>query len=147
MPLIHRALTNGLPIISVIVSISEPRRTALAAASLATPSPILLNLLIDTGASCVVLDQVAIAPLGLVPTGVALMHTPSTTSTVPHSCKQYDISLIIPAVKGTPFVIAALPALEGSFRHQGFDGLLGRDVLENCVLFYNSPVGGYTLAF
>ncbi len=100
----------------------------------------MLNLLIDTGASCVVLDQIAIAPLGLVPTGAASMHTPSTSGT------QYDVSLIIPATSGPPFVLEALPVLEGSFKSQGIDGLLGRDVLKQFVLFYNSPLDGYTLA-
>lgn len=94
-----------------------------------------------------VLDATAIGSLGLVPTGVVSMQTPSTNST-PHSCNQYDISLIIPATStGAPLVIEALPVLESTLRPQGIDGLLGRDVLRGCVLFYNSPLDGYTLAY
>jgi hypothetical protein len=44
-------------------------------------------------------------------------------------------------------VLEALPILEGAFRHQGIDGLLGRDVLGLCTLVYNAPAGGYTLAY
>jgi hypothetical protein len=146
MPLIHRAFINGQPMISVIIGISEPRQTAMTAGGIAIPPAVTLNLLIDTGASCVVLDQDAIASLNLVPTGVATMHTPSTGA-VPHLCNQYDVSLVIPSPKGVPFEIGALPILESTFRAQGFDGLLGRDVLQQCVLFYNSPLGGYTLAY
>jgi hypothetical protein len=106
----------------------------------------MLNLLIDTGASCVVLDKSSIAPLALTATGSAEMHTPST-SAAPHQCNQYDISLMIPSPKGSPFKIGALPILEGTFKAQGIDGILGRDVLRECVLFYNSPLDGYTLAY
>lgn len=147
MPLIHRAFVNGQPMITVHVGISAPRRVAMVASGLTVPPPVQLELLVDTGASCVVLDGDAISSLGLVATGVASMLTPSTHAT-PHPCNQYDVSLLIPSTKGgAPFEVAALPVLESSFRPQGFDGLLGRDVLQQCVLFYNSPLGGYTLAY
>ena len=118
----------------------------MTAVGLAIPPAVALNLLIDTGASCVVLDQSSIASLNLVPSGVTSMHTPST-GTTPYTCNQYDVSLLIPSQKGSPFEIGALPILESTFQAQGFDGLLGRDVLQQCVLFYNSPLGGYTLAY
>jgi hypothetical protein len=75
-----------------------------------------------------------------------MVHTPSTDAAAPHSSNQYDVSLILPPNQGPPLVLEALPIIEGAFRHQGFDGLLGRDVLGQCTLvFYASP-GAYTLA-
>jgi hypothetical protein len=147
LPLIHRAFTDGLPIVSVYIGVSGPRQQALLASGLPVPDPVVMHLLIDTGASCVSLDQIAIAPLGLVPTGVATVHTPSTDAAATHSCNQYDVSLILPPGQGPPLVLEALPILEGAFRHQGIDGLLGRDVLGLCTLVYNAPAGGYTLAY
>lgn len=132
--------------ITVIIGVSEPKRAALAAANLPVPAPVTLTLLIDTGASGTALDPTALAPLNLTPSGVIAMQTPSTGVTQ-HLCNQYDVSLIIPAMKGAPFLIGALPIVEASLKPQGIDGLLGRDVLQQCVLFYNSPQGGYTLAY
>lgn len=146
MPLIHRAFDNGRPMISAIVGVSEPKRVAMVSAGLTPPSSVVLNLLIDTGASGTALDPDALASLNLTPTGAIFMQTPSTGAS-PVMCNQYDVSLIIPAVKGAPFVIDAQAIIEASLRSQGFDGLLGRDVLQQCVLFYNSPLGGYTLAY
>jgi hypothetical protein len=148
LPLIHLPFINGLPIVSVFIGASVPRQQALLASGLPVPALVVMRLLIDTGASCVSLDQTAIAPLGLVPTGVATVHTPSTAAAAPHSCNQYDVSLILPpGTAGPPLVLEALPVLEGAFLHQGHDGLLGRDVLANCVLVFNAPGGGYTLAY
>jgi hypothetical protein len=93
------------------------------------------------------LDQAAIAPLGLVPTGVAMVHTPSTDAAAPHSCNQYDVSLILPVPRRAGAGAGSAADLEGAFRRQGIDGLLGRDVLGLCTLVYNAPAGGYTLAY
>jgi hypothetical protein len=106
-----------------------------------------MRLLIDTGASMVGLDRNAIRPLGLAPTGVAAVHTPSTAAAAPHSTNQYDVSLIVPPHVGPPLVLGAIPVLEGDFGHQRIDGLLGRDVLSLCTLIYNAPAGGFTLAY
>jgi hypothetical protein len=83
--------------------------------------------------------------LGLAPTDAPTVHTPSTDAAAPLLCNQYDVSLILPPNQG-PLLLKALPIPEGAFRHQGIDGLLGRDVLSVCTLFYNAP-GGYTLAY
>jgi hypothetical protein len=55
------------------------------------------------------------------------INTPSTDAAAPHSCNQYDVSLILPVHDGPVLVLEALPILEGAFRHEGIDGLLGRD--------------------
>lgn len=146
MPLIHLAITNGQPLVRAFVAVSEPRRAALAAAGVPIPRAVLLTFLIDTGASSTCVDPAAVASLNLQPTGTVQMQTPSTNG-VPLVCNAYDISFLLPAPKGIPFSIDALPVIESSLRPQGIDGLLGRDVLAQCALFYNSPFGGFTLAY
>jgi hypothetical protein len=145
--LIHRPFIDGQPIITVRIGVSVPRFHALKSSGLPIPSHVTMRLLIDTGATCVALDQTAIAPLDLAPTGRVTVHTPSTDAGHPHFFNQYDVSLVLPASERMPLVLEALPILEGTFRHKGIDGLLGRDVLAQCTLIYNAPAGGYMLAY
>jgi hypothetical protein len=86
-------------------------------------------LVVDTGASCTAIDAAILAPLGLMPTGQIAIHPPSTQG-LPHACNQYDVGLsIYGAASEIVYLNTALPIIEGQFKAQGIDGLLGRDVL------------------
>lgn len=76
------------------------------------------------------------------------MHTPSTAN-APIQCMQYDVSLFVPgaAQGGQAYFIDALPVVETSFAGQNIDGLIGRDVLDRCVLVYNGALGAWTLSY
>ncbi|WP_143103668.1 hypothetical protein [Methylobacterium gossipiicola] len=127
---------------------SKPHREALIAAGQPVPNFVLGTFLADTGASVTCVDPGLVAPLSLTPTGVANMMTPSTNGGT-HSCYQYDVALFIPPTKPTDLghFVDALPVMETHLRSQGIDGLLGRDVLQSCVLISNGPSGIWTLAF
>ena len=146
MPLIHSTLTIGQPLLKAFVGLSVPRQQALKAAGQPVPSIVSVTFLIDTGASGTCVDPNSVSTLGLVPTGAAQIQTPSTNG-MPHSCNTYDISLIIPSPMGMPFLVNALPVVESVLKPQGIDGLMGRDVLSMCTLYYNGPEGSYTLAY
>ncbi len=77
-----------------------------------------------------------------------MIQTPSTAGTA-HSCAQYDVFLyILPGKPGEiGHFIDAMPVLETQLRSQGIDGLLGRDVLQTCVLITNGPAGILTLSY
>jgi hypothetical protein len=134
------------PVLDVHVGVSSPRRRMLEAASLAVPPNQPCRLLIDTGASCTCVDKWVIQSLALTPSGSTEVHTPSTGAGNPHSCNQYDVSLIIPHSELSR-IFHAIPVIESEFSHQGIDGLLGRDVLNRCLFIYNGELGVYTLAF
>jgi hypothetical protein len=102
--------------------------------------------LIDTGASGTCVDTTLLAPLGLTPTGSVPVQTPSTNG-VPVQCPQYDVMLIIPGAGGVPLTFQAFPVLCTDFSTQGISGLIGRDVLALCSLFYNGVTGQYNLSF
>lgn len=146
MPLIHLPFVNGQPMIQAYIGVSLPRAQAMTSIGITVPPPVLLNFLIDTGAGLTAVDPLAVAPLGLTPSGTVSIQTPSTGST-PNPCNQYDVSILVPAPTGAPFILDAHPVVEASLKHQSIDGLLGRDVLRGCVLFYNSPLDGFTLAY
>jgi hypothetical protein len=47
-----------------------------------------------------------------------------------------------------PLVLEAIPVVEAELMTtQGFAVLIGRDILETCLVFYNGPARQFTLAF
>ena len=134
---------------------------ALQAAGQAIPPPQNGRFLVDTGASGTVVDPVLIAALGLTPKNFTPVASPTTG---PPAAGQplplrpvYDVQLIlIPSVtprsvqlgpSGMMPHMRALSVIGTHMRHQGIDGLIGRDVLENMVFVYNGNTGTYTLAW
>jgi hypothetical protein len=146
MPSINLNIQQGGPLISVLVGVSTPRFSALKAAGQTPPTPTMGTFLIDTGASCTCIDPDLINGLGIQPTGVTGIRTPSTQIGAPHFCDQYDVSLFIPDT-GAGHFIAAIPIITTHLRSQGIDGLLGRDVLNSCILIYNGIASIITLAY
>lgn len=136
------------PLLQVHVLVSAARRGALLAASQQVPAPQASSLLIDTGASCTVIDLPVIQALGLQPTGSTPGHTPSTGST-PVVMSTYDIDLVIfGGGQGVNHqVFNNLPVVGADFSGQPIDGLLGRDVLAACRLTYSGPDSLVMLSF
>lgn len=145
----HFTLTFGPvgPLIHAFVGISEPRFHALQKESKPLPQPIVVKALVDTGASHTAVDPSVIKPLGLSPRRIAKTITPSTGA-VAHKCHTYDISIHVPM--GEAKALFSKPAWEVTcldLKHQGFEMLLGRDVLGNCLLVYDGKAGSFSMAF
>lgn len=146
MPSVNLNITPQGPLVMVHIGVSGPRRDAMTKAGALIPDPVGAQLLIDTGASNTCLDPWVIQALGLTPSGVIQVHTPSTTAQQAHRCNQYDVSLVIPH-PSISRVFNAIPVMEAPLKHQGIDGLLGRDVLSQCLFVYNGELKIYTLSF
>jgi hypothetical protein len=146
VPSINLLITPQGPIATLRIGASRPRRDALQKANQPIPGPVDAQLLIDTGASCTCLDPWIIQKLQLTPSGLIDIHTPSTTANNAHACHQYDVTLIIPH-PGISRSFNAIPVLESNLKHQGIDGLMGRDVLSHCLFVYNGELKIYTLSF
>lgn len=148
MPHLGVQITPLGPVLSVYVSASGPRQQAILKAGGTIPVPVLAHLLVDTGAGLTAIDCAIFTQLGLVPTGTVAIHTPSTNG-VPHSVNQYDVTLLIPSNK--PGIVAhninALPVIDGNFKVQGIDGLLGRDVLGETRMIYCGPDSALLMSF
>lgn len=85
--------------------------------------------------------------LQLSPRRIAKTITPSTGAT-PHKCYTYDVSIHVPM--GTATSLFSKHAWEVSgleLKHQGFDMLLGRDILSSGLLFFDGKTKMFALAF
>ena len=118
------------------------------AANQQIPNPTRGIFLIDTGASTTAVDESLITPLAINPIGATQIHTPSTNGN-PQHCFQYDVMLFIPPAGPGEMghIVESLPVTAINLSNQGIHGLIGRDVLEKCVLVYNGTLNLYTLSF
>ena len=133
-------------IVDVLLGVSSARLNALTKLHQAVPSPIRARALVDTGASGTVIDASCVKALQLSPTGVSNVRTPSTgVNPVQHF--SYDVSLVLvsPVLSRTWFVV---PVTESpSHAVQGFEVLLGRDILGECLCVYDGRASVFMLAF
>jgi hypothetical protein len=146
MPHYTLAFQPGIgPVLTVYVGVSNLRFNALTAAGLVPPVAVAMNLLIDTGASLSSVDQTAIAPLGLSPTGTAsiLSHT---TGAVPVDQPLYDVSIYVHHEESSKF-LALLPVTAADYSAQPIQGLLGRDFLRSCLFVYDGKAQTHAIAF
>jgi len=146
LPSLNISLSSGQPLIQVFVAVSLPRQQAMIAAGIEIPPPKAGTFLIDTGASCTCVDQSLMEGLGIAPTGVINIQTPSTEGGS-HACNTYDVMFFIPDNQNTGYVIEALPVVETHLKTQGIDGLIGRDILDKCLLVYNGTASFLTLSY
>jgi hypothetical protein len=145
MPHLTVAFSATGPVIDLYVGVSAQRREAIIKAGQVVPPFEIARALIDTGASGTCVDPAILGPLGLTPTGSISIHTP-TTAGMPISCDQFDVALGIDHPKN-PMVLLTVPVISTALAAQGIQALIGRDVLQNCLLIYDGAAGNLTLAF
>lgn len=138
---------NG-PIVNAAVFVSAGRRAALESAGQPIPQPRIVRALVDTGASFTSVEPQVLQNLNLTPTGTIEIVTPSTGDQT-HTTETYDVDFAIGAAPGeSPLVIPNLRiAASQLFLRQGIHALLGRDVLNRCILVYNGSVNSFSLCF
>ena len=131
--------------LEVYIGVSNARRAALTAAKQQVPALVRARMIVDTGASGTVVDEKVLKSLALTPTGTTQILTPSTKGT-PVTCPTYDVLLAVDHAK-YPLVLGTVPVVGGDFSGQGIEGLIGRDVLQECLLVYDGVAGTFALAF
>ncbi len=131
------------------IGVSKARHGALTTAGQPIPSLVQIQALVDTGASCTCIDPSVLNSLGLTPTGIVTVNTPST-GTQPHTALQYDVSILIPGALPThvPLIVDNIAVVAAQLlAAQGFQALIGRDILAQCLLTYNGQMDEFSLAF
>jgi hypothetical protein len=145
----HFTLTYGPigPLIHAFIGVSQPRLAALIKVGAPIPPPIVVKALVDTGASHTVVDPTILKGLALSPRRIAKTLTP-TTGAAPVKCYTYDVSIHVPL--GVATALFSKHAWEVTcldLKHQGFEVLLGRDVLSEGLLVYDGKAGTFSMAF
>jgi hypothetical protein len=138
---------NGNLIVDAVIGVSLGRRGALTAASQPIPRSVHVQGLIDTGASCSCVDPSVLRQLQLTPTGSSPVNTPTTGHQVAYA-DQYDISLMTGSPNEAPLIRGTLAVLEAILlAPQGFHAIIGRDVLDACLLVYDGKLGLFSIAY
>ena len=128
------------PVLPCAVMLDVRRAQALTLKGQPVPPQKVGSILIDTGASMTSIERTVLQELGIPPIGESQVKTPSGGET----------QLVYPC--GLAFPGSPLPTIKGIFvlganlAEQGIVGLLGRDVLANCLFVFNGQGGGFTLA-
>ena len=147
MPHFTLQISQQGPLLVAYIGVSQARHAALTAAGQPIPNGVQIQALVDTGASGSCVDPAVLQSLGLTPTGVTTISTPSSPA---HVAQQYDVSIAVPGSTAThnPYIAANVPVVAAQLSApQGFQALFGRDILGDCLLVYNGPMGYFTLAW
>jgi hypothetical protein len=133
------------PRIDAFIAVSNARIVALQAANQPVPQSQRVLALVDTGASITSVDPSVITALGIQPTGALPVHTPSTGGTA-LQMNTFDVAIYIPIPNKPHFSLGALQVFESTLKVQGFEVLLGRDVLQHALFIYDGS-GSFSLSF
>jgi hypothetical protein len=130
---------HGL-LLNVEVNVSDALAQILIEQNQAIPSAIAGRALVDTGASICAVDEESAVALGLQPVGQSSVSGVGGTQIR----NVYVAKILFP---GTPIPQQEWTLTGADLKDQNLLVLIGRDILRNCVLVYNGPMGCYTLAF
>jgi hypothetical protein len=146
VPHLTLPITPDGPLLDFLCGVSKPRADALQKARIPIPPPVSVKGLIDTGASITSIDPAVLKSIGVVSTGTVPVHTPSTKSSCPHIANQFDVSIVLahPLMTRT---WRAVPVIESELAHAGIQALIGRDILEYCLMTYDGQAGTFAIGF
>lgn len=133
-------ITGSGAVVEVQLGISELRRAAMRRAGVTPPSPIPVYFLIDTGASCSWVDEMHMRSLNLEPQSWHHAHNLSSKG-VAQAFSAYEVSLVLGGVATENSRRFNLMIGGASFNNQPVEGVLGRDVLNQCILGWRGLAG------
>jgi hypothetical protein len=136
----------GRPVIDLVATPSAPQIEAMGMAGEPSADSIPISALVDTGAGRSIMQRADLAKFDLIQLGTEWLNTASSGET-PLEVRVFAVQLLLTGVAGVTLA-ADLPVLEvEDLSGLGVDMLLGRDVLDRCLLFYSGQERRFTLAF
>lgn len=143
MPHLTQHVTVEGPLLQVVVGVSNGQARTLRAAGLPIPSELQLLALVDTGASQSCLDVGCVQRLALAQTGRAALLSPAGPA---QQYPLHEASLIITHPQMN-LALGSLGFAAAPLALQGFEAILGRDVLRGMLVVYDGQANTFTLAF
>jgi hypothetical protein len=145
MPIHNGTILTDGALIEILVGVAPAVWHAATTAGQNVPGPFRVSALIDPGTSQTCIDQGLVTSLGLVAQGTRAFYTP-TAGGVAQTLEEFEVTLTLlhPAMN---FSRGGLRVVAATLAVQGFEVLLGRDVLRDCLFVYNGPAGTFSLAF
>lgn len=145
MPSLTFGITPAGPVLTLGIHISGAMRSVMDKAL--WPEIQVVTALLDTGASGTLIDHSIATALGLQVRSQTKMITPSS-GPAGIQVPVYDVSVWILSDDPPNQVLErSVPVIGTALSHQGFDVLLGRDILSDCTVFYNGQAKSCTLSF
>jgi hypothetical protein len=138
-------------LVQILVGLARAETLILRQQGKPIPNPMSLQALIDPGAEQTCLSPEALAPLigmGIQPTKFVFANMPATVGFT--SATQYNVGLSVvhPSQNSKKnLILRTCPVLEQPLGPLGYQALLGRDVLSNCLLIYDGPSARFTLGY
>ena len=148
MSLIRGAITTEGATIDMLVGVSNTRRAVLLRNHLPVPAEVAVRAQLDTGSFTTCIMPEVFQKLGLSPFERLLIRTPSTRRGEPCPCDRYDVSLtLVAGMALTPDPSVWVIASEDFIPEEHIQAIIGRDLLDKCVLNYEGPQKTFNLAF
>jgi hypothetical protein len=148
MSLVSGRITKDGAIVVVLVGVSKNRQALLEKHGFPIPKQIPVNAQLDIGSFATAFLPTVFTSLGVMPFGVIPVRTPSTKPGQPCLCDQFDVSVTF--LSGmTPITVSSVHAIASDDfdRHvDGVNAILGRDILDKCILNYCGPDRIFQLA-
>ena len=144
------SVSSDGPLVPIEITLPLVNLQTLRAASAPLPAPIALQALVDIGADVSVFDPTVLAPLvalGLQPVKMHFVNAPALGGI--STLVEYTIGLGVAPIANQPrsgLHLRSHPVVERPLGALGYQALLGRDVLDLCVLMYDGPGRRFTLA-
>jgi hypothetical protein len=146
MPLISGPVDWNGALVVVLVGVSKNRRAKLQQLSMPVPSPIPLRLQVDTGSHLTGFPAAVFNTLEVGSFGKIRVGTPSTKPGESHYACQFDVSLTL--VSGIDQrLFPSVHAIASDDFTEEVQGILGRDVLDQCVFEYHGTHHSFRLFF
>ncbi len=138
-------------LVDVLIGLDAGKVQQLRQAGQPVPGPISATAIIDCGAQVTCLETRLLAQMVagcLAPVRHGFVNVPAAGGVLPTS--EYAVSLtIVPSSSKLreQLVFRRLPIMEIALEKLGYQMLIGRDVLDQCLHVYNGPERSFTLAY
>ena len=140
MPKVTGPLLSEGAIIEAQVGLSHTEVKKLRQAFKPVQQPKQIRFLIDSGAETTCLDSTVIKSLGLAWSGPIPLNIPALSGWTLTSLYRADVTIVDPSGKsGQNFVINDLAICELSLGLLHYEGLIGRDILDQVRFNYEGP--------